>query len=214
MTESAAGWNKQHEKYAHMDWIHKPTIFGEWALQYFPKGGRVLDAGCGQGQDSFLFAEKGYDTVGIDFAETGLSIARKKTPTALQGKVKFEHADLSKKLAYPDASFDVVYSHMASHYFDTSGTKKLFEEFKRVLKPGGKLIMLVNSVHDSEYGTGKKIENDYFEIGDMKKRFFSKDSMQNFASGFVVDLVDENGETYKDRAVGNSKLVRLVATKR
>lgn len=213
MTESAAGWNKQHEKYARTEWIQKPTIFGEWALQFFPPKGRVLDAGCGQGQDSLLFAQKGFDTVGLDFAETGLSIARGRTPDTLKN-LKFEQGDLSQRLPYPSESFDVVYSHMASHYFDRAGTQQLFDEYRRVLKPGGTLVMLVNSVHDAEYGTGTKLEDDYFAIGDMKKRFFSAESIQRFASGFSASLADEKGETYKDRAVGNSKLVRFVARKR
>jgi SAM-dependent methyltransferase len=213
MTDFSEGWNKQHAKYAKTDWIDKPTLFGEWALQYSPQTGRILDAGCGQGQDSRFFAQRGYDTVGIDFAEEGLRIAREKTPAELDGKLQFQLADLSHPLPFPDESFDVVYSHMASHYFDSATTQKLFDEFRRVLKPDGTLIMLVNSVHDSEYGTGTKIEDDFYQIGDMQKRFYSADSIKKFAVDFDIVLADENGETYKDRAVGNSHLVRLVARK-
>lgn len=212
-TESSAGWNKQHERYAQADWINKPSIFGEWALQFFPSQGRVLDAGCGQGQDSRLFAEKGHDVVGIDFSEEALRYANEKTSDALKGKIHFEQADLSKPLTFPDASFDVVYSHLATHYFDSATTQKLFDEFYRVLKTGGVLILLVNSVHDSEYGRGEKIESDYYIISNMRKRYFSADSIKQFASKFDVIIADEQGETYKDRDVGNSQLVRLVVRK-
>lgn len=82
-----------------------------------------------------------------------------------------------------------------------------------VLKPGGTIAILVNSVHDSEIPKGEKIEDDFYQIGDMKKRFFSAESIKKFASMFDIVLADENGETYKDRAIGNSHLVRLVAKK-
>jgi ubiquinone/menaquinone biosynthesis C-methylase UbiE len=213
MTESASGWNKQHERYAQAEWINKPSIFGEWALQYFPPQGKVLDAGCGQGQDSRLFASKGYDVTAVDFAAEALRFAAEKTPEELKGKINYRETDLSKPLVFPDGSFDVVYSHLATHYFDTATTQKLFDELYRVLKPGGTLILLVNSTTDPEIPSGTKIEDDFYQMGDMQKRFFSPDSIKKFAGKFDVVIADNEGETYKDRAVGNSHLVRLVAKK-
>lgn len=212
MSESA-GWNKQHEKYAHTDWIVRPTIFGEWALQYFPSSGKVLDAGCGQGQDTKLFAEKGYSVVAADFSETALKFSEEKMPAELKPKIEYRHIDLSEHLPFEESSFEVVYSHMASHYFDAAGTQRLFDEYFRVLKPGGVLLLLLNTVHDAEIANGTKLEDDFYQIGDMKKRFFSAASVRAFASKFEIVLADEEGETYKDRAIGNGRLVRLVARK-
>lgn len=212
MSESA-GWNKQHEKYAHTDWIVRPTIFGEWALQYFPSTGKVLDAGCGQGQDTKLFAEKGYTVVAADFSETALKFSEEKMPAELKPKIEYRRIDLSERLPLEDSSFEVVYSHMASHYFDAAGTQRLFDEYFRVLKPGGVLLLLLNTVHDAEIAKGIMLEKDFYQISDMKKRFFSAESVRAFASQFEVILADEEGETYKDRAIGNGKLVRLVARK-
>lgn len=213
MIESSAGWNKQHERYAQAEWIGKPTIFAEWALQHFPTSGAVLDMGCGQGQDSRLFAEKGYDVVGIDFAREALRFAKEKTPDALRYKIEYRETDISKPLEFPDARFDVVYSHLATHYFDAATTQRIFDEAFRVLKPGGTLVLLVNSVTDAEIPKGTKIEDDFYQIGDMKKRFFSSESLAAFASKFEILVSDDKGETYKDRAIGNANLIRLVARK-
>src|SRR5512132_2762920 len=40
--------------------------------------GAVLDAGCGTGENALLLASLGLQVVGVDVAETALSIARKK----------------------------------------------------------------------------------------------------------------------------------------
>ena len=212
MSESAA-WNKQHEKYTHAGWIGKPTLFGEWALQYFPSKGKVLDAGCGQAQDTKLFASKGYDVVAADFADVALNFAREKMPDELKERVEFQQINLSEPLPFEDCSFDVVYSHMASHYFDEATTQRLFDEYLRILKSSGVLILLTNSVYDPEISQGRKLEEGFYRIGDMHKRFFSADSIKQFAHKFQIVMADENGETYKDRITGNSKLVRLVARK-
>ena len=65
-------WNEKHLKYAKTDWIDKPTIFAEWVAQYLPKEGSMLELGCGQGQDSRFFADKGFILDALDFSFEGL----------------------------------------------------------------------------------------------------------------------------------------------
>lgn len=207
-------WGDAHEKYATAEWIDKPTMFAESVIEYFPAEGRILDAGCGQGQDSRFFAGKGYEVVGIDFAPEGIQKAVEKTPDELSEKVQFLQADLTELLPFKDKEFDVVHSHLAAHYFSSEQTKVLIKELARVLKPGGVLTLLLNSVHDSEYGKGEKIEDDYFLVDGIKKRYFSADSLKEFLEDFEPSILDESGETYKDRAVGNSNLVRFVGHKK
>lgn len=204
-------WNGAHEKYADADWINKPTVFAEQVLAYIPSEGKLLDAGCGQGQDSRFFAEKGYEVTGIDFSPEGIARAKEKTPAELH--VSFQEADLSKSLPFADGEFDIVHSHLAAHYFTYAETKQIMQEFRRVLKEGGVLTLLLNSVHDSEYGTGEKLEDDYFLISGVKKRYFSAHSLVEFIEGFDVLLLDEEGVTFKDRAIGNSNLVRFIGRK-
>ena len=206
-------WAGAHQKYATAEWIGKPTMFAESILSYLPSQGTLLDAGCGQGQDSRFFASKGYDVTGIDFAAEGIEKAVEKSSPELSGHLRFQQADLSEPLPFGDGQFDVVHCHLAAHYFSNEQTKRLFKEFARVLKSGGVLTILLNSVHDSEYGNGEKIEEDYFLVDGIKKRFFSAESLRPFVGDFDPIILDESGETYKDRAVGNSNLVRFVGKK-
>lgn len=203
-------WNGAHEKYSKTDWINEPTLFAESVIEYFPAHGNILDAGCGQGQDSRFFASKGYEVTGIDFSPTAIEQATQKTPPELSEHLVFRQADLSEPLPFKDGEFDVVHSHLAAHYFSVEQTEALFEEFARVLKERGVLTLLLNSVHDSEYPRGERIEDDYFLVDGIAKRYFSAISLKAFTSDFEELVLDEQGETYKDRAIGNSKLVRFV----
>lgn len=204
-------WNEQHLKYAKTDWINKPSLFSQQVVKFFPKTGKVLDMGCGQGQDSRFFSEHGYGVVGIDFSNDGIRFA--KTKSGNYKNLDFKVGDISEKLPFEDSSFDVVYSHLALHYFSKEKTKEIFDEIYRVLKKEGVLTILVNSVNDPEYQKGSKIEDDYFIIGGMKKRYFSKESIKEYVSGFEVLVSDEKGETYKDRAIGVSNLTQFVGRK-
>ncbi|MDP2815722.1 MAG: class I SAM-dependent methyltransferase [Rectinemataceae bacterium] len=207
-------WEGAHQKYADAEWINKPTMFAESVLEYFPSEGKILDAGCGQGQDSRFFASKGYEVVGIDFASEGIERAIEKTPLELKDRVTFIQADLAESLPFEDAEFDVVHCHLAAHYFSSKTTQQIMDEFARVLKQDGVLTLLLNSVHDSEYGNGERIEDNYFVVDGIKKCYFSAESLKEFTGDFEPEILDETGETFKDRAVGNSKLVRFVGRKK
>jgi SAM-dependent methyltransferase len=202
-------WDKQHIKYSATDWIDKPTIFAEWALEYLPANGKLLDLGAGQGQDSRYFADKGFSVTATDFSDTALQIAKEKSPQL----TSFQKVDLAQVLPLEDSSFDVVYSHLSLHYFDQETTKKLFSEIYRILKPGGILAALFNSDQDLEMSEGTLIEPDFLNIDGIKKRYFSPASARSFADKFEIIIADNDGTTYKDRVKGVNNLIRLICRK-
>lgn len=206
-------WDSQHEKYAQTDWIDKPSLFAEFSVTYFPKEGKILELGCGQGQDTRFFAEHGYSLVALDSSQKGIEYAQEKTPEVLKSTIEYHVADIAKPLDFGDDTFDVVYSHLAIHYFSTEETERLFAEIYRVLTPGGILAFFVNSTSDVEHGQGNRIEENYFEIRDIKKRFFSLEDTKNFTKAFAPLVLDDNGETYKDRAIGTANLIRYIGRK-
>ena len=205
-------WQDIHQNYKQQDWIDKPAIFAEQALPYFRKGGKVLELGAGQAQDSCYFAEQGFSVVSTDLEDSAIKLARQKV--ADRGvSVEVQKVDLREELPFDDASFDVVYAHLSLHYFDHETTTRLIGEIQRVLKPGGVLAFLVNSVNDPEYKQGKEIEPDYFQIDKTVKRYFSEATTRKYTQWFDVNLLDELGETYKDAAKGVRNLVRFVGIK-
>ena len=207
-------WQEKHDGYAARDWSKKPSIFVEEIVEYFPAGSRILELGCGQGQDGlWLAGARGFHVIATDFEQSALDISRQRKLDQDVQNIVFESLNLDELFVYDDEKFDVVYSHLALHYFDTETTKQVFNEIYRVLKPGGIVAFLVNSVNDPEYNRGTKLEDDYFETEGTKKRYFSAESVKKFVEKFDVIICDEKGETYKDIDKGVHHLVRFVGKK-
>lgn len=109
-------------------------------LERFPRdlgeGMRVLDVGCGTGVllEAILRRFPAVRVTGVDPSPSMLQFARRRLP---------DHAQLldgrAEDLPVADSQFDAVVSCSAFHYFDRPD--KALEEMKRVLKPGGQLII-------------------------------------------------------------------------
>jgi SAM-dependent methyltransferase len=205
-------WDEKHKKYAREDWILKPTIFAKFSVKFFPKTGRLLDLGAGQGQDSLFFAKKGYIVTSIDISNNALSHFRKRLQRFKKDpKIKTLIHDFSKGLPFEDSSFDIVYSHLSLHYFNRSTTRLVFREISRVLRKGGVFACLTNTLDDPEAKDGEKVEEDFFKVGEIFKRYFTTNTLGSFVKDdFQVVVLDNKGETYKDKI---KSLVRLVCFK-
>ena len=105
-----------------------------------PKGGNVLDSGCGTGNFSVGLGLRDYKVVGIDISPAMLERARLKKKKAGLQNVEFKEWDIEKGLPlYPDANFDCVISVHALYTLREPETA--IREYLRVLKPTGHLIM-------------------------------------------------------------------------
>ena len=103
------------------------------------KGRRVLDVGCGAGVDLARFARGGARVVGIDLAGAAVRLARTNfAQQELPGS--FVEGD-GEQLPFAAAAFDAVYAHGVVQY--TSDGRRLVEECRRVLVPGGTAIFQV-----------------------------------------------------------------------
>lgn len=209
--DSASFWDKKHIDYSSKDWINKPTIFATQVVSYFPENGMLLDLGAGQGQDSRYFAKKGYKVLCTDFSDFALKIAKEKAKEE-KLDIKFTNVNISEKLMFKTGEFDIVYSHLALHYWDEEGTRKIFEEIHRVLKPGGIIAALFNSQSDPEVAEFEKIGNNlYFDPKGLVKSYFTAGYLKKFIEErFEIVLLDDRGETYKDSI---KSLVRFVGKK-
>jgi ubiquinone/menaquinone biosynthesis C-methylase UbiE len=113
------------------------TLYRELIRKYLRPGQRLLDAGCGR---YLKFCKELSDTaevVGIDL-DTVLETSNQRQPFGIRG-------DLSR-LPFPSGHFDVVISRsVIEHLEDPS---QVFREFCRVLRPGGKVILVTPNKYD------------------------------------------------------------------
>ena len=101
-------------------------------------GRRVLDAGCGSGALSLALRAKGALVTGFDSSPVMVELARQR----LGEDADLQVADISLPLPFADGAFDDVVVSLVLHYLQ-DWTAPL-SELRRVLKPGGRLLLSVN----------------------------------------------------------------------
>ncbi|MBR3783726.1 MAG: bifunctional demethylmenaquinone methyltransferase/2-methoxy-6-polyprenyl-1,4-benzoquinol methylase UbiE [Bacteroidales bacterium] len=103
--------------------------------------GNVLDVACGTGDMAVSLVERGCTVTGVDISEEMLAIARQKAPI-----VTFMIAD-AEHLPFHDASFDAVTCAFGVRNF--VHLEQGLSEMLRVLKPGGRMVILELATPDS-----------------------------------------------------------------
>jgi len=105
-------------------------------------GEKVLDVGCGTGGVTIpakRHVGQNGSAAGIDPAPEMIAVAKKK---AVRAKLEIDfRVGVIESLPYEDATFDVVTSSLMMHHLPENLRAKGLAEVKRVLKPGGRLLI-------------------------------------------------------------------------
>lgn len=110
-------------------------------LSKHAKGRKALDFGCGAGRSTRFLQNLGYDTTGVDISSEMIALANKIDPNG-----QYRLVEEGRLNHFADASFDVIQSAFTFDNIPTLELKvNLFNEFRRILKPGGCMINLVSS---------------------------------------------------------------------
>lgn len=123
---AASPWGDSHFQ-AHYSWPATRELLPDVA------GQQVLIAGCGRGDHVEWFEERGAAVVGVDASERAVSTARER----FGDRATFHRADLTESLDFDEGTFDLVFSHLVLGH--VANWQPTFEEFRRVLSPGGTL---------------------------------------------------------------------------
>lgn len=112
-----------------------PVVTGK-TKKYLPKGSRVLEGGCGQGEYLYLLEKSGFSTIGVDFAKKTV-----KKINALYPSLDIRFGDI-RNMDFDDGFFDGYWSFgVIEHFYD--GYEDILVEMCRVLRPQGYLFMIV-----------------------------------------------------------------------
>lgn len=157
---------------------------------------RILDVPCGNGRHTRELARRGYQMTGVDYAAESIAEARAVEPGLA---IAWEQRDM-RDLPWQEA-FDVVFSFGNSFgYLDDAGNRDFLRAVRRVLKPGGRLLLDAPMV--AETLLLKLQERTWHEVGDIlflgHRRYDPERSRLDVEYIFIHDgKVDRRPATYR-----------------
>ena len=123
--------------------LHRLWKYRVAELAAVQPGQRALDLCCGTGDLAFALARRGAAVIGLDFSAAMLDIAesRNKIPDPRTGarNPTFIRDD-AQETPFPDGTFDAVT--VGYGLRNLASWEKGLEEMRRVVKPGGRLVVL------------------------------------------------------------------------
>jgi ubiquinone/menaquinone biosynthesis C-methylase UbiE len=160
--------------------------------RHFSTPGKLIDLGCGTGRLCRHFAAKQFDCLGVDLSEEMLTAARLAGP-----KIAFQSANLVGLDGIADASFDY-----AACLFSTFGMirgvgnrKIALRAFRRVLRPGGVLVLHAHHRYYSALGWRRWIRSEFA----MPQAYGGAAlTLKHFAKRELLQLLAEAGFAVKE----------------
>ncbi len=231
-------WDKEYKSPEHLALSVEPSgdliTFVHWAERNaewhpFPRGGMILDIGCGNGRNIIALArESGMKGHGFDISEEAIAQARRAAEIALgeQAKtahfsIEFEVRSATEALPLKDASVDVVLDMMTNHFLKSKERANLLKEILRVLKPYGWMFMktfilegdqnAIRMINESPAGE----ENSYIhpEIG-VYEYVATEDTLRKFFSPhFKIHKLIKSHKHVKDGKAWKRRTVSLYLEK-
>jgi ubiquinone/menaquinone biosynthesis C-methylase UbiE len=169
MLDESKVYNKIAKKY----FIDKKGFYPEENFNYFvnliKKDSSILDLGCGPGQVSKMFSEKGYYVTCLDFSEEMLNIARREVPRA-----KFVLKDIRNiDNIFNEESFEGIWACASFLHFPKEEIPSILKKVYTVLKNKGFFYISVKegegekNILDERYNLERHFS--YFKESELKK---------------------------------------------
>jgi SAM-dependent methyltransferase len=167
-----AGWVQQHQS----KWARRVLQIA----QLYDKH-KVLEVGCGQGLLAGMLQKEGLEVAAND-------VINILDPGVRNSGVRFDTADVCKRLPYAEGEFELVFAVNAFEHF--SEPARALDEMLRVLRPGGLLYLTFDPLYYSPWGlhAARRISLPYPQI------LFSKQTIQRY----VDERQDEIRHTYSE----------------
>jgi SAM-dependent methyltransferase len=120
-------------------WWHlsgpSPELLAALGDGWLRPSGRALDVGCGLGVEAAYLAAAGWQVAGVDLSQVALTRA-----AAGGDGAAFMRADV-RLLPFHQDCFDAALDRGCFHYLDPRNRLRYADELRRVLRPGGRLLL-------------------------------------------------------------------------
>lgn len=173
------------------DWVIK---FHNTYLKRNIPSGRILDFGCGTGNNSVFFMDQGYEVYGADTAEASVPLIKINLQSrGHDGKYINRFRAISENclsLPFKDNFFDIIVANQVLYYLSSrEHIKDLCREFSRCLRPGGIVFFTMMG----------------------PKNYYIKNHTKKIHSGgiYEIKISDENHRLY-----GHSEFIYLVRSRK
>lgn len=146
-----------YKKFASVyDVMMQDVPYEQWAnyleaimVKYNVRPQLLLDLGCGTGTITQLFAEKGYDTIGIDLSEDMLIVAKEKAQKS-KLDILYLCQDMTSFELYGTVGCIISVCDSLNYITDEQELLKVFKLINNYLEPGGLFIFDLNTEYKFE----------------------------------------------------------------
>jgi SAM-dependent methyltransferase len=133
----------ERSAYTQLPWFSprpSPEVVRAVADRVWPRGGALLDIGCGAGSNLRFLAQRGFEAHGIDLSPVAVAAAQERAARA--GVAIDARVGDALALAFPRGRFDGAIDIGCFHTLPIPRRAQYREELYRVLRPGATLVLL------------------------------------------------------------------------
>lgn len=177
---------------------------------------KILDLGTGTGKlpELLIKQDSTHLITGIDIDSAFIRNAKVRVNHT---HVNFDFQKINSKLDFPDSSFDIVTICSVLFLVDNATKQLLFSESLRILKPGGKIIVLTPSGRKSRisaFSDLRKFKNHKYNwTYILWKNLTMSGGQRWFETIWLKNIASENHLTYSSAFVFNENAYIEIITK-
>ena len=173
------------------------AIYCDFLDAHIEEGDKILNAGCGEQAHAEPFFKRAGEVIGID------KIEPERVPSYLD---QFLRADLIR-LPLPDSFFDVIVAEWVFEHLQKP--EAVLNEFKRILKPGGKIIFMTTNIN-SFLGTISLMTPTFFHKF-TKKVFLGIKESDTFPTKYKINTPKKVEKIFKSAGYEKLELKTVAA---
>ncbi|MHA7944905.1 class I SAM-dependent methyltransferase [Formosa sp. 3Alg 14/1] len=150
-------------------WGMKPAQSAELIKNFFieKKIKTILIPGIGYGRNAQPFIENDIEVTGIEISQTAIDLAIEHFGNDLT----IHHGSVTE-MPFENKKYDGIFCYALIHLLDSEDRKKLIEDCYNQLNENGYMVFTAITKNSRQYGLGKLINKDRYEIHKGAKLFY------------------------------------------